>query len=248
MEYIAQIVSRQRAFFNTNNTKSIPFRKEHLLKLKSVLQENETAIYIAIYDDFNKSEFDTYATELALVYHEIDLAIKNLNKWARKKSVRTNIVNLPGRSYIYPEPLGICTIIGAWNYPIQLILAPLVGALAAGNTAILKPSELTPKTSSTIAQLINTNFDNSYLYVYEGSVPETTALLAEKVDHIFFTGSSFVGKIVYQAAAKNLTPVSLELGGKSPAIISETANLKMTAKRLVWAKFCLLYTSPSPRD
>ena len=237
MEYIAQIVSRQRAFFNTNKTKSISFRKEQLLKLKSVLQENEKAIYITIYDDFKKSEFDTYATELALVYHEIDTALKKIKKWSSKKKVTTNIVNFPGKSFIHAEPLGICTIIGAWNYPIQLILTPLIGALTAGNTAIVKPNELTPKISSLIANLINTNFNNAYLYVLEGSIPEATTLLEQKVDHIFFTGSTYVGKIVYQAAAKNLTPVSLELGGKSPAIISQSANLKMTAKRLVWAKF-----------
>jgi len=227
MKSIAQIILSQRNYFNSNSTKSIDYRKEKLRKLKSILQENETAIYKAIYSDFKKSEFDTYASELALVYHEIDTALKKVSKWSRKKRVNTNIVNIPGRSYIHPEPLGVCLVIGAWNYPIQLTLAPVIGALAAGNTAILKPSELTPHTSKLLCEILNTNFDNSYLYVYEGGITETTALLEQKVDHIFFTGSTFVGKIVYQAAAKNLTPVSLELGGKSPAIISESANLKI---------------------
>ena len=237
MESIAQVILSQRDYFNSNSTKSIHYRKEQLRKLKNVLQENETALYKAIYTDFKKSEFDTYSSELALVYHEIDTALKNISKWSRRKRVATNIVNIPGSSYIYPEPLGVCVVIGAWNYPIQLTLAPIIGALAAGNTAILKPSELTPNTSKLIREILNTNFNNAYLYVYEGGITKTTALLEQKVDHIFFTGSTFVGKIVYQAAAKNLTPVSLELGGKSPAIISESANLKMTAKRLVWSKF-----------
>ena len=237
MKSIAQIVSQQHTYFNTNSTKSIEFRKEQLKKLKGLLQTNEAQLYKAIYADFKKSEFETYATELALVYHEIDTAIKNISQWSRKKRVRTNIVNIPGRSYMHPEPLGVCVVIGSWNYPIQLTLAPIVGALAAGNTAILKPSELTTKTSALLANLINTNFPNNYLYVQEGGIPETTALLEQKTDHIFFTGSTFVGKIIYQAAAKNLTPVTLELGGKSPAIISQHCNLKMTAKRLVWAKF-----------
>lgn len=237
MKSIAQIVSEQHLYFNTNNTKSISFRKEQLKKLKSLLQLNEPLLYKAIYADFKKSEFETFVTELALVYHEIDTAIKNLNKWSRKQRVRTNIINIPGRSYMHPEPLGVCLVIGAWNYPIQLSLAPFVGALAAGNTVILKPSEITSNTSGLLAKIINTNFPNNYLYVQEGGVLETTTLLEQKVNHIFFTGSTFVGKIVYQAAAKNLTPVTLELGGKSPAIISQHCNLKMTAKRLVWAKF-----------
>ena len=237
MKSIAQIVSNQHTYFNTNSTKSIAFRKEQLKKLKELLQVNEVALYKAIYADFKKSEFETYATELALVYHEIDTAVKNVSKWSRNKRVATNIVNIPGKSYMHPEPLGVCVVIGSWNYPIQLTLAPIVGALAAGNTAILKPSELTTHTSSLLAKLINTNFPNNYLYVHEGGIPETTELLEQKTNHIFFTGSTFVGKIIYQAAAKNLTPVTLELGGKSPAIISQHSNLKMTAKRLVWAKF-----------
>jgi len=237
METIANIVLKQHCYFNTNSTKSIRYRKEQLQKLKSILQDNEAALYKAIFKDFKKSEFDTYTSELALVYHEIDTALKNITKWSRKKSVKSNPLNIPSKNYIYPEPLGVCTIIGSWNYPIQLTLSPVIGALAAGNTAILKPSELTTYTSNLLAKIINTNFDNSYLYVLEGGIPETTILLEQNVDHIFFTGSSFVGKIVYQAAAKNLTPVTLELGGKSPAIISEHANLEMTAKRLVWSKF-----------
>lgn len=237
MKSIVKIVKNQHIYFNTNSTKPIEFRKQQLKKLKKLLRDNESDIFKAIYADFKKSEFETYATELALVYHEIDTAIKNIAKWSRKKRARTNIINIPGRSYIHPEPLGVCVVIGAWNYPIQLSLAPLVGALAAGNTVVLKPSELTANTSILLANLINNHFPSNYLYVQEGGIPETTALLEQKTNHIFFTGSTSVGKIVYQAAAKNLTPVTLELGGKSPAIISHHCNLKMTAKRLVWAKF-----------
>ena len=237
MESIVEIVQKQHSFFNTNDTKSIAFRKQQLKKFKKILLDNEAALYKAIYADFKKSEFETYSSELALVYHEIDIALKNITKWARNKRVGTNIINIPGKSYIHPEPLGVCTIIGAWNYPIQLSLCPLVGAMTAGNTAILKPSEITVNTSNLLAKLINTNFPNNYLYVQEGGINETTSLLEQKVDHIFFTGSTFVGKIVYQAAAKNLTPVTLELGGKSPAVISQHCNLKMTAKRLIWSKF-----------
>ena len=237
MVSISEIVNQQEVFFNTNTTKSVSFRKKQLQKLKSVLKSGEQDIYKAIYKDFKKSEFETYAAELSLIYHEIDLAIKKLNQWSRKKKVSTNLVNFPASSYIIPEPLGICTVIGAWNYPIQLSLAPVIGALAAGNTVILKPSELPQQTSNVLAQIINKAFPKEYLFVFEGGVDETTKLLEQKVDKIFFTGSAKIGKIVYKAAAEKLIPVTLELGGKSPAIITESCNLKMTVKRLVWAKF-----------
>lgn len=199
--------------------------------------QHEQKLHDAIYADFKKSPFENYASELSLVYHDIDDAIKNLRRWARKRSVNTNLVNFPAKSYIIPEPLGTCLVIGAWNYPYQLSLAPAVAALAAGNTVILKPSELPKNTSSTMASLINENFDPGLFKVIEGGIPETTELLNQKFDKIFFTGSVPVGKIVYQAAAKNLTPVTLELGGKSPAIVDKNCNLKTTVKRLVWAKF-----------
>src|SRR5690606_36011845 len=158
-------------------------------------------------------------------------------KWSSKKRVATNLANLPAKSYIIPEPLGTSLIIGAWNYPYQLSLAPAIAAIAAGNTVILKPSELPINTSNAMAKLINENFDPGFFRVVEGGVAETTALLDQRFDKIFFTGSIAVGKIVYQAAAKNLVPVTLELGGKSPAIITENCDLKMTVKRLIWGKF-----------
>lgn len=232
-----KIVSIQRKYFNTHETKDIKFRLKQLTKLDSLLKSNEKLFYEAIYKDFKKSEFDTFVSELALLYHDIKDVKRNLRKWARVKRVGTNMLNFPAKSYIIPEPLGVCLVIGAWNYPYQLTLAPVIAAMAAGNTVIIKPSELAANTSTVMIKLINENFNPNYLKVIEGGIPETTELLNQKFDKIFFTGSPQVGKIVYQAAAEHLTPVTLELGGKSPAFITEDCNLKMTVKRLVWAKF-----------
>ena len=232
-----EIVEKQRAFFQANQTKDISFRIRHLKKIKSILNANQQLLDEAIYLDFKKSSFENYTNELSLVYHDIDTAIKKIKRWARTKKVKSNLVNFPAKSYVVPEPLGVVLVIGAWNYPYQLSLAPLVAAIAAGNTVILKPSELPAHTSAIMAKLINENFDSNYLHVVEGGIPETSALLEQKFDKIFFTGSISIGKIIYQAAAKNLTPVTLELGGKSPAIITEDANLKMTVKRLIWSKY-----------
>ena len=232
-----EIVDQQRNFFNTNATKNISFRIQELKRLKNVLKQNETLLYQAIYQDFKKSEFETYLTELSIIYHEIDLALVKVKKWAKKKKVSTGLANLPGKSYIIPEPYGTVLVIGAWNYPYQLSLCPAIAAIAAGCTVVLKPSEVPSRTSEVMAQLINQNFDPKLFKVVEGSVKETTALLEIRFDKIFFTGSVPVGKIVYQAAAKHLTPVTLELGGKSPAIITKDVNIDMTAKRLVWAKY-----------
>ena len=231
------LVENQRKFFNTNKTKELKFRIDQLKKFREILKSNEEMLYKAIYDDFKKSEFDTYTNELLLLYIDIKEAIHHLKKWSRRKRVRTNLVNFPAKSYIIPEPFGVSLVIGAWNYPYQLSLAPVIAAIAAGNTVILKPSELPSATSAAMAKIINENFPEEYLHVIEGGIPETSELLEQNFDKIFFTGSVPVGRIVYQAAAKNLTPVTLELGGKSPAFITESCNLKMTAKRLVWSKF-----------
>ena len=227
----------QKEFFNSQQTKDIAFRKENLSKLKSILKSNELLLFEAIYKDFRKSEFDTFVNELNLVYLEIDYFLKNLNRLSRPKKVKTGIALLPGKSYVYSEPLGCTFIIGAWNYPYSLTLIPLVSSMAAGNTAMIKPSELPENTMHVMAELINTNFPSEYLYVVEGGVPETTEILKLPFDKIFFTGSPRVGKIVYEAAAKNLTPVTLELGGKSPAIVTDSANLEIAAKRIVWGKY-----------
>ena len=232
-----EIIKKQTDYFNSNQTKDIGFRIEQLKKLKLVIKSREKVLYEAIYNDFKKSEFDTYSTELSFIYHEVDEFIKKLPRWAKQKRVKTNLVNLPARSYIIPEPFGVCLIIGAWNYPYQLSLVPLVSAIASGNTVILKPSEIPSATSAVLAKLINENFPSELMMVVEGGISETAALLDQKLDKIFFTGSTQVGKIVYQAAAKNLTPVTLELGGKSPVIVTRSCNLKDSAKRIVWAKF-----------
>ena len=232
-----EILQKQCQFFNSNETKNIDFRIKQLNKFKQLLKENEDLLYKAIYKDFGKSEFETYLTELSQIYHEINIFIKKIKKWSGKKRVSTNFGNMPARSYIIPEPLGNTLIIGAWNYPYGLSLIPVLSSLGAGNTVILKPSELPNNTSKIMAEIINSNFPNEYFCVVEGGVKETTELLNNKFDKIFFTGSIPVGKIIYQAAAKHLTPVTLELGGKSPTFVLSDCNIKISAKRIVWAKF-----------
>lgn len=232
-----EILQNQRDFFNTNQTKNVAFRVAQLKKLRQLLKANEVVMYQAIYQDFKKSEFETYLTELSQTYHEIDLFIRKIKCWSRQKKVNTNLANFPARSYIIPEALGTVLVIGAWNYPYGLSLMPAVSALAAGNTVILKPSELPSNTSRVMAELINAHFPDDYFYVAEGGVEVTTDLLKHKFDKIFFTGSIPVGKIVYQAAALHLTPVTLELGGKSPAFVLADCNVKVTAQRIVWAKY-----------
>ena len=234
---ILKIVNQQKIFFNSNSTKQVSLRIETLKKLKTVLKENEQELYTAIYTDFKKSEFETYLTELSLIYNELNGAIRNLKKWSKQKRVRTNLANFPAKSYIIPEPLGTVLVISAWNYPYQIALIPAISALAAGNTVVIKPSEIPNNTSKILAKIINSNFDSNYLAVIEGGVKTTTELLQQKWDKIFFTGSTPIGKIVYKAAAENLTPVTLELGGKSPTFVLADCNIKITAKRIVWAKF-----------
>ena len=234
---IPKIVNQQKKFFNSNSTKKVSIRIETLKKLKSVLKENEQELYTAIYTDFKKSKFETYLTELSIIYRELNDAIRNLKKWSKQKRVRTNLANLPAKSYIIPEPLGTVLVISAWNYPYQLALIPTISALAAGNTVVIKPSEIPKNTSKILAEIINSNFNSNYLTVIEGGVKTTTELLNEKWDKIFFTGSTSVGKIIYKAAAESLTPVTLELGGKSPTFVLADCNIKITAKRIVWAKF-----------
>ena len=234
---ISTIYHSQQKFFNTNQTKSIDFRIEQLKKLKKLLESHERELLDSIYKDFKKSAFDTYITELYQIYHEINLCVKKLNLWSRPKRVKSRRINFPSRAYIYTEPLGVVLVIGAWNYPYLLALKPVVSAIAAGNTVILKPSELTSECANMLAKIINNNFEDGYFYVQEGGVSETQELLKYRFDKIFFTGSTQVGKLIYKAAAEQLTPVTLELGGKSPCIVLSDANINITAKRLVWAKF-----------
>jgi aldehyde dehydrogenase (NAD+) len=231
------IIDSQRQYFNSNITKPVAYRIAQLKKLKRVIKDHEPELTDAVYKDFMKGQFNTFLTEFSGLYIELENYIKHISKWAKIKRAGTNMFNMPATSYQIPEPLGVCLVIGAWNYPINLSLAPVVAAIAAGNTVILKPSELTAHTSAVIAKMVRSNFDPSFLTVVEGGIQETTELLAQSFDKIFFTGSVAVGKVVYQAAARHLTPVTLELGGKSPAIIAADANLKIIVKRLVWGKF-----------
>ncbi|MDG5800547.1 aldehyde dehydrogenase [Marinilabiliaceae bacterium ANBcel2] len=237
MENIKEIVNGQREFYNSGITKNIDCRVDQLRRVKQLLKDNEDKLYQAIYEDFGKSQFETYMTELSLLYHELNRYIKRVKKWSRVVKVSTGLANFPAKSFIVPEPLGVTLVIGAWNYPYQLSLLPAISSIAAGNCVIIKPSELASKSSAVMAEIFNNNLSSKFFRVVEGGVSKTQELLDEKFDKIFFTGSSRVGKIVYQAAAKNLTPVTLELGGKSPAFITADADLKMSAKRVIWAKF-----------
>ncbi|MCA9189910.1 MAG: aldehyde dehydrogenase [Pirellulaceae bacterium] len=237
MTRFTSIVQKQRDFFSKDATRPLAFRIDVLRRLKSAIQKRESQWYAAIAADFGKSRFDTYTTEFGLLYGDIDETIKELPRWSRRRRVRTNLANLPGRSYLIPEPLGVCLVIGAWNYPYLLSLSPVVAALAAGNTAILKPSELPAATSQAMREMVAAEFEPELFSVVEGGVSETTELLEERFDKIFFTGSPAVGRIVYMAAAKQMTPVTLELGGKSPAIVAKDSQLQHAAKRIVWGKF-----------
>jgi aldehyde dehydrogenase (NAD+) len=234
---IQQVIEQQRAFVFKGTAREITFRIQQLKKLKTIIKHNESLLYEAIYADFKKSSFETYVTELALIYQELNQAIKYVKQWSKPKKVRTGLANQPGKSFIIPEPYGTTLIIGAWNYPYQLTLAPLVSALAAGNTSIIKPSELPSNTSSALAHIINQNFDPGYLHVLEGGVDVSEELLASRFDKLFFTGSTTVGKIVAKAAAEHLTPLTLELGGKSPCLVFADADLKISAQRIIWGKF-----------
>ncbi len=234
---IEQLVGNQRQYFRSNATLPVEFRVSQLEKLRDLLRSHEDELYEAIEKDFGKSKHHTQLTELFPLFEELEDAIKNVKKWAKPRRVPTNLLNQPGKSYIVPEPLGVTLVIGAWNFPYNLSLTPVVGSMVAGNTTVLKPSELPVETSRIMARIINENFDPNYLRVVEGGIPETTALLNQRWDKIFFTGSPQVGKIVNQAAAPHLTNVTLELGGKNPAIFAEDASVEVGVKRLVWAKF-----------
>lgn len=216
---------------------NINFKKETLTKLLNAILIHENEIIDALYFDFKKPAFEAVLTETGYVISELKETIKNINKWAKPRRVFPSLLNFPSKDYIYKEPYGKVLIISPWNYPFQLALCPLISAFAAGNQVVLKPSELTPKTSEIITKIISKVFDKKDVTVIQGGIEVSQQLLSERWDYIFFTGSVAVGKIVAKAAAENLTPVTLELGGKNPCIIDETANLKLVAKRIVWGKF-----------
>ena len=225
------------ATFNSGKTKDLAWRREQLKAVERMMSEREQDIFDALQSDLGKSAMESFTTETGYVSGDAAYSRKNLNRWTRKRRVSTPIIGQPGRSWIQAEPLGIVLVIGAWNYPLQLTLAGMSAAIAAGNCVVLKPSELAPATSALIAQLIPEFLDPDCVRVVEGDVPETTALLELPFDHILYTGGGNVARIVMAAAAKNLTPVTLELGGKSPCVVLPDANLEATARRIVWGKF-----------
>ncbi len=210
---------------------------DQLRRLKSGIQAHEEEILNALKEDLNKAHFESYGTEVGLVLEEICYILKHLKDWAQPQKVRTPLTSFPAKSYIYPEPYGVTLIMSPWNYPFMLSLIPLIGALAAGNCAVLKPSAYSAHTSAILSMILRENFSEDYIAVIEGGREVNHALLEEKFDYIFFTGSVEVGKKVMHAAAEHLTPITLELGGKSPCIVDQDANLELAAKRIVWGKF-----------
>ncbi|MBN3948707.1 MAG: aldehyde dehydrogenase [Nostoc sp. NMS7] len=233
---IGDIIQNQREFFRTGKTKDVTFRIEQLKTLKQAIIEHEQSIVEALQADLYKPELETYITEISVI-KDINYAIKHLKNWSKPKKTAVSFDFFSYSARIYPEPLGVVLIIGPWNYPFQLIISPLIGAIAAGNCAIIKPSEIASHTSHIIAEIIAKHFDPAYIAVVEGDVEASQKLLAEKFDHIFFTGGTAVGKIIMAAAAKYLTPVTLELGGKSPCIVDSDINLEHTVRRIIWGKF-----------
>lgn len=231
-----QTYSQLRAAL-ANGKRDYEWRMEQLRALQLMIEENDDAISAAMWKDLRKSKFECTATEQGVVLSEIHLTLQKLRGWMKPRRVSTPLYNLPGRSYIQYDPLGLVLIIGAWNYPINLLLAPLVGAIAGGNGAILKPSEISANTAKVIGDLVPRYLDTKYFAVIQGAAEETSLLLEKKFDKIFFTGSGNVGKIVLAKAAPNLTPTTLELGGKSPAIVWKDADIKVTARRIAWGKF-----------
>jgi len=230
------IIEIQKEYFKTNQTKDYSFRIEMLKKLKASIINYQDQIIEALYLDLNKSETEAISTEIWLVLKEIDFYLKNLKKWIKPKRVKINLISIPGKSYRFFTPLGVNLIISPWNYPFQLTFLPLASSIAAGNTTIVKPSNYSVNTSNVIKEIIDNTFENKFVACFLGGRKEASFLLEQDFDHIFFTGSPEVGKIVLSSAAKNLTKVTLELGGKSPCIIDDTINLKVAAKRIAFGK------------
>lgn len=235
MSLIKDIIDRQRNFFSSHSTKDISFRRDQLNKLERTIRKYERDIVKALYNDLGKSEYEAYLTELGIAYHELRYMKKNLKRLASPKKIGSPITNFPSRSYEYSDPYGVVLIMSPWNYPFQLAILPLIGSIAAGNCSIVKPSAYSKETSEILSKILD-EFSDEYIAVVKGGRDENQQLLDEKFDYIFFTGSPTVGKIVMEKASKYLTPVTLELGGKSPCIIDETADVDLSARRIVWGK------------
>ena len=235
MHNITTIMENQKIYFESNETKSVSFRKEQLKRLFALIKKYETDIFQALKTDLNKSEFEAYETEIGMVYEELKFMIRNLESLTKPKKKKTPLMHFPSKSYQYQEPFGSVLIMSPWNYPFQLTIVPLIGAMAAGNCIIVKPSNYSKATSDVISKILG-DFKDKYICVLEGGRELNQRLLEEKFDYIFFTGSPTVGKLVMEKAAKHLTPITLELGGKSPCIVDETAKIDLSAKRIIWGK------------
>ena len=233
---IAETVRRQREYFATEATRSVDFRRSMLQRLLEALHKWEQPLTEALFTDLRKSPEEAFMTELGILYGELHLHLRNLRKWTKVRRAPTTLKMFPSRSRLVSEPLGTALIIAPWNYPVQLLLNPLIGAVSAGCTAVLKPSPYTPNVSNTLAAMIGETFDSRYIAVVEGDRTANTALLAQRFDIIFFTGSPALGRVVMRAAAENLTPVVLELGGKSPCIVDSDADTAIAARRIAWGK------------
>lgn len=237
MNITKNIIDKQRDFFYQGKTNSFLFRKNALIQLKKLLDKYEEVLIQAVYQDFKKTEFEVLLTEFLMIKLEVRKHIKNLKKWSSPQKVNSSILNFPSSDYIYKQPFGVVLIVSPWNYPLMLAIQPLISAIAAGNCVVLKPSEISSNTSEVIAKMINDSFAAEYVTVLLGDAKKTTEILENKFDKIFFTGSTTVGKIIQQKAAETLTPTVLELGGKSPCVITKSANLEIAAKRITFGKF-----------
>lgn len=237
MQLIKSLVEAQKAFFHTGATLSYAHRAKALKKLQRVIREREEDIFKALDADFKKPPFESYVSETGYLIKEIEHTLIHLHEWMRPERVPGTLLSFPSKSSIYKEPYGVCLVISPWNYPVQLALAPAIAAIAAGNTVIIKPSEHAPAVASLLDEMISGCFDPAFVAVVKGEVEETTALMSEPLDYVFFTGSPEVGKIIMRLAAEQLMPHTLELGGKSPCIIDKSANLSLAAKRVAQGKF-----------
>lgn len=230
------LVDQQRLFFLSGSTLPVSFRRQQLKKLYTSILEYSSELEAALYSDFKKCKFETNLSEITISLLSIKYALKHINSWSKAQKVRGSLLNFRSSDCIIPEPYGVSLIISPWNYPFLLAIDPLIAAISAGNCVVLKPSELSPATSSVIQRMLDNIFPSEYIAVIQGDADVSKQLLEVRFDKIFFTGSTRTGRLVYEAAAKNLTPVTLELGGKSPCIVSESANLSLAAKRIIWGK------------
>ncbi len=238
-EIIQHKLQQLRAFYESGGTRTLAFRKYQLQLLKTTMLKYEQSLYDALYSDLKKSPEECWVTELGVVMAEINLALRSLPHWMQRERVKTNLVNLPSSSFVLREPLGVVLIISPWNYPLQLLFNPLIGAIAAGNCVVLKPSELAPATAEVMGEIIKEIFSEEYIIFVEGDGAQIVPALMNnfRFNHVFYTGSTAVGKNIYQMAAAHLTPVTLELGGKSPCVVESDANISVAARRIAVTKF-----------